>query len=1397
MPRDLDLNFEQIIPRCGSKRDAFEELCCQLARRTLTDTTNFVRLRGAGGDGGVECFADTSEGTRIGWQAKYVFNIDSLLSQVSTSLSTALEIYPKLRDYIICIPFDLTGPTGRSKRSALQRFKDWQQRHQSRAIENGRTITIKIWTESHLRSLLLDYDTSGGMREFFFGQAALTDGWFDEHINQVTQTAGPRYTPELNVQTDLSNWIHAFGRTTEWKDLLHSHATNCRHTFQEYESTLLLHHTAEDTPDISESTRKDLQSVFQETSSFLDHCFDLQSSGDSESYRDCMSKCEDLRKRLRLIESAFVDALESKHGPGTADSPQFRQSMAELMASLPAEPLDELREVASALRILADWMESPDCSLAFEQVFVLSGAAGVGKTHGVCDAAANRLTSGLFTCVLFGHQFRGEPFPWTRSCEALGLPSSLSVNGFLDVLEAAGETSGRPLILCIDAINETRPLRYWHEALAQISLLVKSRRYVRLLVTCRNSFLTHSLPRGYDVQIVEHRGFEGIEHLACEEFFRYYKLEPPVAPILQPELSNPLYLRLLCETIRSKGLTVMPSGWRGLVPATKAFLAEKERLFSLDFDLTHSPQIVTAALMAIAKEIVNSGFASISQSRAHQVMSDSRPQVRSLQVIPWLIQEGLLIEDSPQDNSGLSSENTVRPSFERLGDFLIASELLNNCSEGGVAIHCRAGGTLATLWSSSTARAENGGIIAALSILLPEKYDGIELPNLVNTEPIHGTLLSIWIDSYPYRSPSHITSECIGLMREALSRPDLAVGAMDAVLSMSGHPSMIDAIWVDQFLRQRPLAIRDRAWCQYLHDQYESKGVVYRLIRRAFEVPLNQIRPDLAERWCIILLWFTAAADRRIKDEATRASAKILAARSTVLSSILRRLLSVDDDQVKYRTLLSCYGALLELHKEEVVQDVTEVLNEIWMEQRESLDNAMIRDMISCIMEMCRTLSCNHRKDHADVIRCPASTGWCLDLPDDEKVEDWGTMTHFRPDEFASDFFKYSMYCLYPWEDQVTRSDMGKWILKKVAVDFGYLNSGCDQYDEHMLAEYGGGRSKPIWAERIGKKYQWTAMYQLASKLHDNVQNRRDRWESEELASRFILLEERKLDPTLPWGLRKLDRESDCWWFSRPSGLDWSDGRNDSQWLKETSDIGDLRDLLLAREHGGQMWLPLVCYPSWSRRRVRRSWDPYRYHRMTIEAFLVSSCHLSTVYEFLCGRNLFEVDLPSGEELHYGFVGEYPWGTAFGPTQDESTTGLGNGVRLPEVIESVSSRIGLSWEYDSTVPDGLSINVPSRRFFEASNLWWNGIDGFNTPDGSKLFWDPSVMDNGPSCLLADNSAIFEVLESLGFSLMWSMVGEKLMLGSHHHDRVSRVRFSQVGHLDVNGSVDVGERVFSD
>jgi hypothetical protein len=111
-------------------------------------------------------------------QAKYVFDVDSLIRQATGALTTALNVHPVLTCYIVCFPFDLTGPTRRQGRSGQEKFEEWCKNQISEAATKGRQLNIKAWSASHLRSLILDLDKSGGIREFFFNQTILSYDWF-------------------------------------------------------------------------------------------------------------------------------------------------------------------------------------------------------------------------------------------------------------------------------------------------------------------------------------------------------------------------------------------------------------------------------------------------------------------------------------------------------------------------------------------------------------------------------------------------------------------------------------------------------------------------------------------------------------------------------------------------------------------------------------------------------------------------------------------------------------------------------------------------------------------------------------------------------------------------------------------------------------------------------------------------------------------------------------------------------------------------------------------------------------------------------------------------------------------------------------------------------------------
>jgi len=229
-----DIKFKSIAARCGRQSNAFEELCCQLARRTCAPGLVFERFHGAGGDGGVECAVHLADGTLTGWQAKFVFDVEDLIAQANYSLATALSIHKNLTKYIVCFPFDPTGKTGRKTKKGkpakcqTEKLDAWIKKAIAKAKAKGRKLEIERWPVSELQSLLFQYDSSGGIRQYFFNETILSPDWFKNHVVAAIKTAGPRYTAELNVETDLWFWFSSFGNGNQWREALAREVEDCR-----------------------------------------------------------------------------------------------------------------------------------------------------------------------------------------------------------------------------------------------------------------------------------------------------------------------------------------------------------------------------------------------------------------------------------------------------------------------------------------------------------------------------------------------------------------------------------------------------------------------------------------------------------------------------------------------------------------------------------------------------------------------------------------------------------------------------------------------------------------------------------------------------------------------------------------------------------------------------------------------------------------------------------------------------------------------------------------------------------------------------------------------------------------------------------------------------------------
>jgi hypothetical protein len=332
--------------------------------------------------------------------------------------------------------------------------------------------------------------------------------------------------------------------------------------------------------------------------------------------------------------------------------------------------------------------------------------------------------------VFFGEDV-ADPDPWSALIAKLGLGSAHGRDAVLDALNAAAEATGFPLIIFIDALNETQPdRRRWQSWLPPMLEQIKRRPFLKLCVSCREIYVREVMPPGLRIPAIEHNGFLGREYEAQFAFFQYYGLGVPAEPLLQEEFSNPLFLRLVCEALRDAGAQAIPAGRDGIRAVIHLLLRAKNDSAAIQCDFDRRENRVSTAMLHLAEAMASAGSRTLPLADA-KFLVDGPPSVQSRSLFAVLEAESLIaIVEQPATALGLEPQYSVRFTFERIGDHLIAECLLTGVTDVPSAF--AAGGALHFLVVTDEAARANVGILEALSIQLPEAH-GQELIDAVAT----------------------------------------------------------------------------------------------------------------------------------------------------------------------------------------------------------------------------------------------------------------------------------------------------------------------------------------------------------------------------------------------------------------------------------------------------------------------------------------------------------------------------------------------------------------------------------------------------------------------------------------------------------------------------------------
>lgn len=591
-------------------------------------------------------------------------------------------------------------------------------------------------------------------------------------------------------------------------------------------------------------------------------------------------------------------------------------------------------------------------------MLILSGDAGTGKTHLLCDVARHRVSAGLPTIMLMGQRFLTDEAPWQQARAHLDLPAT-TLDEFVGALEAAAQSASARALIFIDAINEGAGRRIWPPHLAAFVRALTRSPWIGVVLSVRSSYLDLLVPESLRrvATMVHHNGFADVTYDAVRSFFRHFHLELPSTPLVAPEFQNPLFLKTLCKGLEQQQERRLPRGFHGITRTFELYLSAVNAQLAKNLDINDKLPLVRDALQSVARRFLDVGRPWLALREVMAIVDAHLPD-RTFEnsLYRGLVVEGILVEEPYPQRNGPSDEY-VFIAYERLADHLMAATLLEQHLDPKDPLAAFAPGAPLAFINGSTNAPP--GLIEALCIRVPEIAD-CELPDLAEGLLQNPSFRDAFRQSIVWRAATAVSSRTRAILHTLMQNRhelDLTLEVLLTVAILESHP--LNAGFLDELLRHDAMADRDSWWSTFLHRAFHGANAVVRLIDWASEVsPTDPISHETARLTAITLGWMLSTSNRFLRDRATKALVNFLAGRTSAAAVLLEQLSTVDDLYVVERVFAVIYGLVTQSFDKTEVRGLAQSVFDKVFRDGHPTPHILLRDYARGTIERAHQLDC-------------------------------------------------------------------------------------------------------------------------------------------------------------------------------------------------------------------------------------------------------------------------------------------------------------------------------------------------------------------------------------------------------------------------------------------------------
>jgi hypothetical protein len=1363
----MTLRWQDIRTFNNSQNSAFEELVCQLAREEeIADKVQYYRI--AAPDGGVEAYCVLTNGDEYGWQAKYFFSMDSSQwSQLTDSVKTALGKHPRLTKYYVCIPLDRQDPRKDNQAWFMDRWNAKVAEWKGYALTLGRNIEFEYWGSSELIHRL-SLEKHAGRKLFWFSIDDFSDNWFKSQIKTAIENIGGRYTEELNVEIEIATYFNAACRNQAFR----------REVKQHFNALLInLNKFEKEFEPLLETSSAD---KFRNAAIIIKTIYEATQAAELESIN-----LDSLQSSIKLIRQLVSNSEEYVEREADNNRKKHLQHT--------------LQKTWGSLSDFKMFLRRPNLLIANNPNVLLAGEAGIGKSHLLADIARNQIIQNK-PCLLFlGQHFVTEEAPWTQILHNL-LRLKCNEKQLLGALNAKAEAQGERLLFVIDAINEGKGKYFWPDHIRGFINDFTQYPWLGLVLSVRTSYQPFLIPNGISDKLVEihHQGFQGIEYQASSRFFRQYGIQQPRVPLLNPEFGNPLFLKLFCEGIRRSGLSSIPTGFQGVTKIFSFFICaiNKKLAEPKAFDYPENRNLVDQVIKRLVEFKLSNKLATVTYDQAFGLAEEMVARFSNRRrFLDELISEGVLSKNIFSAGQGEYDEH-VYLAYERLDDYFTASFLIDSYpNKESFKNGFHEEGLLSAYVNNSYL---NQGVVESLSTQLPERI-GCELYELLGEQHFSDLhILDAFVHSLIWRKTETITEKLnIYINQFVLNAPRSFNSFFQMVYMVSADPEHpYNADFLHDYLMPYSLADRDAFWTTHLHEQNEGESsAMYRLIDWAI---LDESKAYLSNESRLLaakaLAWLFTSTNIRFRNSATKALVVLLENHCTIIESLLAIFQTCNDPYVIDRVYAASYGAVLRSEHLEGLGILAEyIVKNVFAVDTEVYPHVLVRDYARNIVEYAIYKQLYELKD-ASIIRPLYRSEFPSSFPGNAEIDAYkfdynadGFQKHFwsqnailssMTTEYGRGICRYGDFGRYTFESALHAWDcdtngLSNYACKLIFEKYGYDVEQHGEFDSHAAS----GDRHQNKSERIGKKYQWIALYEILARLADNHQmiDESTRWRDEKQAIWYSgpwNPSVRNIDPTVVRIEENASKEIERL-VNHVEYSDWTD--TDKNWLKSAANLPCPKSLISVTDSQGGEWLVLENDYAWEEPSPigQERFESSRKHLWyQLRSCLVKKSDADQLFNWLKNKNFMNNWFPTGHEFYQMFSREFFWSPAYRFFENPYYGGYGwkdmsdrEYKELPDVRVMPTSE-GYRREKDVGEQEVSSCLYPCQLIFSGMKLKYSkNIGEWRNNNGEIICFDPAVGTDASPALVIRKDALQQFLSENDLQIFWTCQGEKNILGT--------------------------------